>query len=121
MGVWNKLQRARWFIRGPIKLACFLLVLAIVLYPNPRLFLIWLHRIQNMNSVIDATHPGLARFVDDVRTRVPADAPPSDVLAAVQEVVLKRVQYAWDWDTWGVMDYLPTVDEVLKQGRDGFD
>lgn len=121
MQFWRRLNSLHWFVRLPIKLASFLVVLAVVLYPNPRLFLIWLHRIQNMNSVIDPTHPGLAPFVDDVRARVPAETPPGDVLAVVQEVVLKRVQYAWDWDTWGVMDYLPTVDEVLRKGRDGFD
>ena len=31
------------------------------------------------------------------------------------------VPYAFDWDTWGVMDYLPTVSEVFARGREDCD
>jgi hypothetical protein len=56
-----------------------------------------------------------------VRGRVRADAPPRHVLGVVQQVVYERIPYAWDWDTWGVMDYLPTVRETLALGCEDCD
>jgi hypothetical protein len=43
------------------------------------------------------------------------------LLAAVERSVYSHVPYAFDWDTWGVMDHLPTVDEVFAKGRDDCD
>ncbi len=44
-----------------------------------------------------------------------------EVLPIVEQVVYRNVTYAFDWDTWGVMDWLPTVDEVLAKGREDCD
>lgn len=39
--------------------------------------------------------------------------PPYRVLGEVQKIVYERVAYEWDWNTWGMADYLPTVDEMF--------
>ncbi len=33
----------------------------------------------------------------------------------------QRVPYEWDWNTWGMADYLPTVEEVVRMGREDCD
>ncbi len=48
----------------------------------------------------------------------PAD---SELLPVVQGFVVERVPYAYDWETWGVVDYLPTVEEVVTMGREDCD
>lgn len=121
MRAWRRLHAVAWYIRVPIKLAAFLVVLAVVLYPDPRLLVSWIQRIRDMNSVVDPTHPGLDPFVADVKRRVGVDPPPDELLKAVQDVVHERIPYAWDWETWGVMDFLPTVDEALRMGREDCD
>jgi len=42
-------------------------------------------------------------------------------LKAVEEYVHKKIPYEWDWNTWGAVDYLPTVSEVLEKGREDCD
>jgi hypothetical protein len=39
----------------------------------------------------------------------------------VQAFVEHAVPYAFDWDVWGVVDYLPTVEEVMSAGREDCD
>jgi hypothetical protein len=81
----------------------------------------WLGRLADMNSVLQPDHPGLARLEAAVRERAKADATPPELLGVVQQVVYQAIPYAWDWDVWGVADYLPTTAEVLEKGREDCD
>lgn len=49
------------------------------------------------------------------------ELPSAEVLAVTQRVVEEAIPYAWDWDTWGVADYVPTVGETLGKGREDCD
>lgn len=118
---WRRFHERPWAVRAGVKAAIFAAVVALVLYPRIWLLPTWLERLRNMNTVIDPADPGLAPLEAEVRGRVRADAPPQRVLAAVQQVVYEKIPYAWDWDTWGVMDYLPTVRETLALGREDCD
>jgi predicted transglutaminase-like cysteine proteinase len=119
--LWRALNRLRWFWRYPLKVAAFLLVTALVLYPKPWLLPTAVARYRDMNSVLDPTNPQLVALQERVRSRLPADAPMKETLQAVQQVVCERIPYAWDWDVWGVCEYLPTVDEVFQKGREDCD
>lgn len=60
--------------------------------------------------------------VDSITTgSSPAVASAQAALKAVQKAVYERIPYAWDWETWGVCEYLPTVAEVFEQGREDCD
>jgi hypothetical protein len=45
----------------------------------------------------------------------------SDQLQIVERVVYAAVPYAHDWETWGVMQYTPTVGEALAAGHEDCD
>ena len=46
---------------------------------------------------------------------------PHALVRGVEKFVYGHVPYAWDWDTWGVADYLPSVAEVRRMGREDCD
>lgn len=53
-------------------------------------------------------------------TSRPASMPrrASEVQADVQAFVYEKVKYAWDWDIWGMADYMPTVSEMFAKAGD---
>lgn len=120
-GWWHRLHAWRWYARWPLKLAAFALVLLLVLYPKVWLIPVWAARVNDLNSVVDPNDPALTPLEAEVRAQlVPGTRLPA-ALVPVEKVVYAHVPYAFDWDTWGVMDYLPTVAEVFAQGREDCD
>lgn len=118
---WLRIHRWPAWSRWPLKTALFLAVVALTCFPRVWLLPEWVRRINDMNSVIDARADGLDALAAAARARLAPDADDKTVLEAVQAVVYERIPYAWDWDTWGVMDYLPTTAEVLRLGREDCD
>jgi hypothetical protein len=120
-GWWFKLNSWRWWLRCPLKIGVFLLVVAAVCFPYPRAT--WRHfgRALDPNSVIDPQAEGLAALEAVVVERLAGDPSIESTLAAVESVVYEHIAYAWDWDTWGLVDYLPTTAEVLEKGREDCD
>lgn len=45
----------------------------------------------------------------------------AEQLSIVEQVVYAAVPYAHDWETWGVMQYTPTVGEALAAGHEDCD
>ena len=108
-------------MRWPLKGGIFGLTVVLVLYPKVWLMPVWLERLGNMNSVLEPEHPALAELESAVRGAVGPNASTKAVHAAVERTVRARIPYAFDWDTWGVVDYLPTVGEVFAKGREDCD
>ncbi len=127
MNRWLAFHRVSAIVRWPTKVALFLLVVALVLYPKVWLVPVWVGRLTDMGSVLDPRHEGLAPLEREARAALDQQTAGQQVdkdkavLSVVQEVVCKHVPYAWDWDTWGVFDYLPTVAEVFAKGREDCD
>jgi hypothetical protein len=121
MSVWRGLNSLRWFGRWPLKLAIFAAGTALVLFPKVWLIPTVLERYEDMNAMLDPDHPGLAALDEQVREQLPADASAEDALQAVQQSVCEHIPYGWDWDVWGVAEYLPTVAEVFEKGREDCD
>jgi hypothetical protein len=121
MNWWRRWHERRAWLRWPTKLALLTVVVGLTLYPRLDYLPVWIGRMRNMASVLDPGHPGLAAFEADARARMTPEMGAKDALGVVERVVYERVPYAWDWDTWGVVDYLPTVDEVLRMGREDCD
>lgn len=115
-------KRLPALLRWPLKTLLFLTVLAFTLYPDIRLLPRNIEHVRHMNEMLDPAHPGLAPLEDQVRKHL-GDQPQSArrTLDVVQRVVYERLQYGWDWDVWGVADYMPTVDEALSKGREDCD
>jgi hypothetical protein len=120
-GFWRRVHAwpARW--RCPLKLAVFLLTLVLVLYPKFWLIPTWWHRLTHLQSVVDPNHPMIVELEAEARRLMGPSAGLKEAMASAESVVYRRVPYAWDWDVWGVMDYIPTVEEVYRQGREDCD
>ncbi|MGD8450658.1 MAG: hypothetical protein PVJ57_02470 [Phycisphaerae bacterium] len=121
MNSWVRLHRWRWWIRWPFKVIAFVVVVAFVLYPKIWLLPRTLDRLQNLDSTLEPGNPGLADLEAEVRTAAGEGLDARKMLPFVERVVYRHIPYAWDWDVWGVMDYLPTTAEVLEKGREDCD
>ena len=119
--LWRALNRWPWYGRVPLKILFFLVVLFFTLYPKYWLLPRTIARYSDMNSVLDPSFPELAPLEEKVRAGLPESADARTTLDAVQKAVYQRIPYAWDWEVWGVCDYLPTVAEVFEKGREDCD
>lgn len=80
-----------------------------------------MRRWQNPTALVNPDSAALAPLIDELRGRIPSDLPARKKLRLVEAYVYEKLPYAWDWDTWGVADYIPTVEEALEQGREDCD
>lgn len=74
-----------------------------VLYPNPLNFIVSIQRMASFT-------------VDAGAVEVILDELPSDPVA-VEQAVLAKIPYGYDWQVYGMPWYVPSVEEVLQQGR----
>lgn len=74
-----------------------------------------------MSTLVDPDAESIQPWLTELRPQITDDLSPSQALRTVESFVYKKVPYAWDWDNWGVVDYLPTVDEVVEKGREDCD
>ena len=110
-------RRYRW----PIKWAVLGLTAFLVCYPYPQRFFTHVRRWRNPNALINADARALKPLAAQLRETLTGTDGPQRLLESVERCVNRRVSYAFDWETWGVADYLPTVDEVLAGGREDCD
>lgn len=110
-------RRLRW----PLKLGIGGLVVLLVLFPRLDLLARNIAHWSNLGALIDPDAPGLSALTDTVTARLTPSSTPADALIQTQAVVYEAIPYSWDWDTWGVADYVPTVSETLEAGREDCD
>lgn len=133
---------SRWYFRMPVKWLAFGVVVLFVLFPDPRLLIRQQSRMRDMNRMVTPDAPELGvwdaelnRQFDEARKKqaatLPADKkteelprlPPREAQRLIERFTYDNVKYAWDWDTWGCADYIPTVAEMFAKGKefaDGF-
>jgi hypothetical protein len=114
---WVSVQRWRWPIRWLIKCGFLLAVVFLTLYPHPSLFVKDIQHLRHLDAMPDPDSPALAPWARELAAQLPANATPRQRIDIVQKFVYEKVPYAFDWDTWGVADYLPTVSEAVAKGR----
>jgi hypothetical protein len=73
------------------------------LYPNPLKLIISIQRVFNLD-----VEPGAVEFMLNDFPSAPA---------AIEEAVLARIPYHYDWELYGVPWYFPTIKEVLQKGK----
>jgi hypothetical protein len=114
----------RWKRWGLKALILALTVLA-VCFPHPLLLARHLSHWSDPNAMIDPEATRLVPLAAELMVALPAGASrethPQEILRAVELLVYKKLPYAFDWDTWGMADYMPTVDEALHMGREDCD
>ena len=115
------LNKLRWYWRLPIKWLVFGLILLAVCFPYPSLLAKHVRHWRDPNALIEPDSEALRPLVAELRDRLVPNADPKQTLATVERFVREKVRYDWDWNTWGMADYLPTVGEVLAKGREDCD
>ncbi|HOW73610.1 MAG TPA: transglutaminase-like domain-containing protein [Phycisphaerae bacterium] len=130
---WESLQDARFRIRGPVKLLIFLVVVFLVLYPRPALFIKHVSHLRQVDALADPNDQAVAALSQrfDAHLRMLAhgsqarDGPgpndPQFAILAVDRFVCREIPYSYDWDNWGVMDYIPTAGEAIARGTEDCD
>lgn len=111
-------------LRWPLKATVLLGVVLLVLYPRPGLLLRNIDHWSRLDTLADPASPALDPLDENVRALLngdPVGADPAIVLQTVQHVVVQELPYEWDWITWGVVDYIPTIEEALDAGREDCD
>jgi hypothetical protein len=73
------------------------------LYPNPLKLIISVQRVFKLD-----VDPGAVEFMLNDFPSAPA---------AIEEEVLARIPYHYDWEIYGVPWYFPTIKEVLQKGK----
>jgi hypothetical protein len=119
--VWRQLNGIRPAFRRPIKCAVFLFVLVATLFPNPWRLSTHLGRISRVEDLVDGNAPELAPLQQALDPAWAAAETPAEQLLAVQNFVYEYLEYEWDWNTWGVLDYWPTVAEIIERGKEDCD
>ena len=110
-----------WYTRLPLKWAIFGCTMLAVCFPYPNLALRHLQHWRNPNALIEPQAPALQPWVEELRPALPADLPSREALKRVERFVYEHVPYEWDWNTWGLSDYLPTVTEAIEMGKEDCD
>lgn len=112
-------------IRWPLKSVFLGVVLLFVLYPNPLFLIRHVRNWSDLGAMVAPEEPMLRPLVAEVEQRLAersimaGDA--KEVLRVVEETVYERIRYAWDWETWGCADYLPTAAETIARGYEDCD
>jgi len=113
-----------WF-RWPTKWVLLAVVVFLVCYPYPRIFLRQVEHLRRWDDLPNERGPifeeTLGRFESFMEESGKRYHYAAGILDAVQDFVHGEISYAWDWDVWGVADYTPTVSEVIEAGREDCD
>jgi len=115
------LNTFRWYARLPIKWTILGLATLAVCFPYPSLLARHVRHWQDPNALIEPDAASLQPLARDLRASLPPGLSAIKTLRHVERFVYERVPYEWDWNTWGMADYLPTVDEVLAKGEEDCD
>ena len=91
----------KFFLKYFVLFVCVWILL--VLYPNPWRLATGLKRILNPHT-------------DPTAVASLAQAMPSDPVI-IEKEVLKLIPYSYDWETYGIPWYCPSVQEVLQKGK----
>ncbi|NOX57265.1 MAG: transglutaminase domain-containing protein [Planctomycetes bacterium] len=122
---WIRIHRWFWLKRLTLKGAILALTVFAVCFPRPVLLMRHIQRWSDPNALIEPNSPHIESLVEELLASQPVGTNGIEdakrTLLAVQELVYKKLPYAFDWVTWGMADYLPTVEEAMEMGREDCD
>ncbi len=125
MGYWIRIHNWPRWKRFILKSLILALTVVAVCFPHPVLLARHIGHWSDPNAMIAPESSALDPLVDELMSTLPANANrethPKEILRAVELLVYKKLPYAFDWDTWGMADYMPTANEALQMGREDCD
>jgi hypothetical protein len=121
----SALGTQRWPVRWAVKLTLLAGVVFFTLYPDPRTLIRHVQHVRQVEQLTDPSNPALQPVRSDFETYARQQqvdvSDRSALIPAVERFVYARIPYAWDWETWGVADYLPSLPDMLSKGREDCD
>ncbi len=118
--VWDWLAERSMTIRFGIKLFVFLVVLMIVVSPNPVLNVKQISAYLNTEKLYQS-FSDLETINADIDSMLPEDYSFKDEYNAIVRFVYQHIPYQFDWDNWSNAEYWPTAEETWKRGREDCD
>ncbi len=119
--MWNALAEASAPARFVVKCFLFVLVLVVVLFPHPVLFVRHIDHFRHHDALIQPDLPAMPDINAEINKTLPTNATPKQEFAAVERYVYKTIKYQYDWYNWGNLDYWPTAAEVWERKREDCD
>ncbi|MDD5093191.1 MAG: hypothetical protein PHV74_02280 [Dehalococcoidia bacterium] len=116
---WFDRRRNVW--KWAIKVLLLLLLVLLVLFPRVDRLPVTIHRYFNPNSLVDPQSPALDPLIDEFEKYRQPDWSKTELMNYIEAFVYYKIPYAYDWNTWANADYLPTVEEVIKKGKEDCD
>ena len=113
----NRIHRLRLISR----IGLLLLTVFFVCYPYPWIFIRHIEHTIEPDRMIKPDSAALIPLLEELSPQIDGVTDPTELLKVVQKFVYTKIEYAFDWETWGVVDYLPTVEEVVVAGREDCD
>jgi len=121
MRIWRWLNRLAWYQRWPMKFAILLVTCAAVAFPYPGVTWRHLQHARDPDRLIQPEAPALQPLFESLQGELTPTDDAQTHLEKVQRFVVQHIPYRFDWQVWGVADYLPTVAEVIQRGTEDCD
>ncbi len=115
------LDKRRWYLRFPVKWAIFTLTVLGVCFPYPHILVRHVQHWSDPQSLVEPDAPGIVEMVSELQPQLRPELSARETLKVVERFVYKKIDYAYDWETWGTADYIPTGSEALDLGREDCD
>ena len=119
--LWERVANFRFVWRLIVKLAIFFIFLLVILYPNPVLLVKQIHNYLDMESLIQPDFVGIETINRELNAIIPSEVSPQKKFLAIEQYVYQHIQYEYDWDNWGNIDFWPTAEQVWKRQREDCD
>jgi len=108
-------------LRVPVKWAILALTVLGVCFPYPHVLVRHVQHWRDPQSLVEPDAQGIVEMVSELQPRLRPELSARETLKVVERFVYDKVPYAYDWETWGTADYIPTVSEVFEMGHEDCD
>ena len=115
--IWKRAHDRYAFLRWPAKALLFAAAAFLVLFPDPGRARTLMARVQDMEQLLDPEHPALAPLEQQARASLSNTADGRSALRVVEKVVYEHVPYSFDWQTWGVVEWLSLKKSSRRPDR----
>lgn len=121
MSLLDRLNARRLWVRWPVKWLLLATVVLVVLFPRLDRLPMTVKRHLDPNALINPDSPALRPLLEEFGQQNAEHTDAAQLMKALERYVYRKIPYAWDWDLWGNVEYLPTVEETLARGREDCD
>lgn len=117
---WKKIDSLPTWLRFTLKTLIFLIVLLLVIFPNPKRLLRQLGNYRHPERLIQTDFAGMAQIQAELDSLMRIH-PDKSELELIQHYVYQKIPYRFDWELWSNSDYWPTAAETWSRQSEDCD